>query len=122
MKYLEIAGKKAARIALGSTNFGGTTAEGTARELLDSYWQAVGNYVDTAHVYGDFVTPKNGESERVIGKWLSDNRLREKAFLSTKGAHHVLGTEPVGRLSRQELERDMGESLEALRTDHVDIY
>lgn len=122
MKYVEIAGKKAARIAFGSTNFGGKTPEGTARELLDTYWQAGGNYLDTAHVYGDFVTPKNGESERIIGRWLSDNRLRDNAFLSTKGAHHVLGTEPVGRLSREDLQRDMGESLEALRTDRVDIY
>lgn len=122
MKYIDMNGRRVARIALGSTNFGGTTAEGTARELLDTYWQAGGNYLDTAHVYGDFVTPRNGESERVIGRWLSDNRLRDAAFLSTKGAHHVLGTEPVGRLSREELKRDMEESLEALRTDHVDIY
>ena len=45
MKYVEIAGKKAARIAFGSTNFGGKTPEGTARELLDTYWQAGGNYL-----------------------------------------------------------------------------
>ena len=122
MKYLDIAGKRAARIAFGSTDFGGRIAETAARELLDTYWQAGGNYLDTAHVYGDFVTPKNGESERVIGRWMSDHHLREKIFLSTKGAHHRLGTEPHGRLRYEELRRDMSESLEALQTDHVDIY
>ena len=122
MKYLEIAGKRAAHIAFGSTDFGGKVSEGTARELLDTYWQTGGNYLDTAHVYGDFVTPKNGESEKIIGRWISDHHLRENIFLSTKGAHHVLGTEPVGRLSREELRRDMDESLEALQTDCVDIY
>ena len=122
MKYIEIAGKKAARIAFGSTNFGGSVEESRARELLDAYWQAGGNYLDTAHVYGDFVTPKNGESERVIGRWMADRHCREQVFLSTKGAHHVLGTEPVGRLSREELKRDSSESLEALGTDRVDIY
>ena len=97
MKYIDIAGKKAARIAFGSTNFGGSLEEGRAWELLDAYWQAGGNYLDTAHVYGDFVTPKNGESEKVIGRWMARMHNREKVFLSTKGAHHVLGTEPVGR-------------------------
>ncbi|MBR5379649.1 MAG: aldo/keto reductase [Clostridia bacterium] len=122
MKYIDIAGKKAARIAFGSTNFGGSVEEGRAWELLDAYWQAGGNYLDTAHVYGDFVTPKNGESEKVIGRWMARMHNREKVFLSTKGAHHVLGTEPVGRLSREELKRDSSKSLEALQTDCVDIY
>ena len=122
MKYMDIAGKRVARIAFGSTDFGGKLSEAAARELLDTYRQAGGNYIDTAHVYGDFVTPKNGESEKVIGRWISDNHLRQSVFLSTKGAHHRLGTEPLGRLSREELRRDMSESLEALQTDCVDIY
>ena len=122
MKYLNINGKQAARIALGSTDFGGKTSEGAGRKLLDAYWQAGGNYIDTAHVYGDFVTPRNGESERVIGRWMAVNHNRDRIFLSTKGAHHVLGTPPVGRLKREELLQDIRESLEALDTDHVDIF
>ena len=122
MKYVDICGFRAARIAFGSTDFGGKVSESTACALLDTYWQAGGNYLDTAHVYGDFVTPKNGESEKVIGRWMRENRLRDKIFLSTKGAHHVLGTPPLGRLSREELGRDMCDSLEALETDRVDIY
>ncbi len=122
MKYIDICGRRAARIAFGSTDFGGKLPKNAAFELLDAYWQAGGNYIDTAHVYGDFVTPRSGESEKVIGRWMSANRLRDRIFLSTKGAHHVLGTAPVGRLSREELKRDMGESLEALMCESVDIY
>ena len=122
MKYVDINGKSVARIALGSTNFGGSCPAALACELMEAYFEMGGNYIDTAHVYGDFVTPKNGESERVIGSWLA-GKPRAGIFLSTKGAHHVLGSEPrVGRLSRKELKKDSSESLEALKTDHVDIY
>lgn len=122
MKYLMIDGKQAAAYALGSADFGGSISETVSREIMDAYAALGGNYIDTAHVYGDFVTPKNGESEKIIGRWMEDHRSRDKIFLSTKGAHHVLGTRPVGRLSREELKRDLNESLEALRTDHIDIY
>ena len=106
MRYIEINGKQAAFVALGSTDFGGKVSESDARAQLDAYAEAGGNYLDTAHVYGDFITPKNGEAEKVIGRWMSDNHARDGIFLSTKGAHHVIGTRPVGRLSREELKRD----------------
>lgn len=122
MKYVEINGKKAAFVAFGSTDFGGSVNESRARAMLDVYAEMGGNYIDTAHIYGDFATPRNGESEKIIGRWMRDAHNRDEIFLSTKGAHHVLGTEPVGRLSREELRRDMGESLECLGTDCVDIY
>ena len=121
MRYTLVNGFKASVIAFGSTDFGGRCSEGNAFDMLDAFYEMGGNYIDTAHVYGDFATPKNGESEKVIGHWLRGKR-RDSIFLSTKGAHHVLGTEPVGRLSREELRRDSSESLEALETDHVDIY
>ena len=122
MKYISIGGRQASVFALGSTDFGGKLNEAASRALLDAFADAGGNYIDTAHVYGDFVTPKNGESERVIDKWMDENRLHGRIFLSTKGAHHVLGTAPAGRLSRAEILKDVSESLDCLRTDHVDIY
>ena len=122
MQYRDIAGKKAAKIAFGSTYFGGKVPESMCRELLDTYRAMGGNFIDTAHVYGDFATPRNGVSERVIGKWMSDRHLTNEIFLSTKGAHHVLGTPSLGRLSREEIKRDMSESLEALMCERVDIY
>lgn len=121
MRYLDIAGKKAAVVALGSSEYGGFFSKEKSFDLMDTYASFGGNYIDTAHVYGDFVTPRNGESEKVIGAWMQDKK-REDYFISTKGAHHVLGTRPVGRLSREELKKDMYESLDALKMDYVDIY
>ena len=122
MRYLTINGKKASGFALGSTDYGGKCPQGAAFEQMDAFYAMGGNYFDTAHVYGDFVTPKNGESEKVIGAWVYTKK-RDELFISTKGAHHVLGSEPrVGRLSREELKKDSSESLDALKMDYVDIY
>ena len=109
-------------LALGTSEFGGRCPAEQAFDFMDAYAQLGGNFIDTAHMYGDFVTPKNGESEKVIGRWMEQRRCRERIFLSTKGGHPVLGQMHIGRLSRDELRRDMQESLEALRTDCVDIY
>ena len=109
-------------LALGTADYGGTFPEAKAREFMDAYVEIGGNFIDTAHVYGDFATPKNGESEKVIGRWMEQRRNRDAIFLSTKGAHPRLSTMNVGRLSRSEIRGDMAESLDALRTDHVDVY
>ncbi|MBR0229251.1 MAG: aldo/keto reductase [Clostridia bacterium] len=109
-------------IGLGSGNFGGKTAESQAREFMDAYAAMGGNLIDTARVYGDFVTPRSGESEKVIGRWLTDRRCRKDIFLSTKGGHPPLHDMHRSRLSREEIRGDMAESLHDLQTDYVDIF
>lgn len=114
--------RNVAVIGLGTGEFGGTCPESLAGELMDAYVSIGGNLIDTARVYGDFKTPKNGESEKVIGRWLARRHCRDQIFLSTKGGHPPLGKMWKSRLSREEVRRDMAESLEDLQTDSVDIY
>ena len=57
-------------LALGTADYGGTFPEAKAREFMDAYVEIGGNFIDTAHVYGDFATPRNCESEKVIGRWM----------------------------------------------------
>ncbi len=109
-------------IGLGTANFGGTTAESQACEFMDMYIAMNGNFIDTARVYGDFATPKNGESEKVIGRWISSRHCRDQIFLSTKGGHPPLENMHHSRLSREEIRSDIRASLEDLQTDCVDIY
>ena len=109
-------------IGLGTGDFGGKTAESLARELMDAYADMGGNLIDTGRVYGDFVTPRNGESEKVIGRWLSDRHCREQIFLSTKGGHPPLADMRRSRLSRDEIRGDLAESLQDLQTDYADIF
>ncbi len=109
-------------IGLGTADFGGRIGEGEARSFMDAYTAMGGNFIDTARVYGDFATPRNGESEKVIGRWMADRRNREEIFLSTKGGHPPFSDMSRSRLGRAEIRRDLEESLADLMTDHVEIW
>jgi len=121
MRKRDFHGRPVSVVALGTSEFGGKCPEGLARDFMDAYVALGGDFIDTARVYGDFAHRVNGESERVIGRWL-DGRRRDDLFLSTKGAHPDLDAMNVPRLSRDEILDDARRSLENLRTDHVDIY
>lgn len=114
--------KQASVLALGAAEYGGTCPAEKAFDFMDAFVEIGGNFIDTARMYGDFATPKNGESEKVVGLWMEARRNRESIFLSTKGAHPNLRTMHIGRLSREEIRGDMAASLEDLRTDYVDVY
>ena len=109
-------------IGFGTAEFGGRHPEGLARDLMDAYMAIGGNFIDTARVYGDFVTPKNGESEKIVGRWMEDRGNRDQVFLSTKGGHPPFTSLHTSRLSPEDIRGDMTASLEDLRTDHVEIY
>lgn len=101
-------------LALGTAGYGGVCSEGKAFDMLDAYAGIGGNLIDTARVYG--------ESENVVGRWMQARGNREAIFLSTKGGHPRAGRMDIGRLSCGEIREDMAQSLEQLRTDHVDVY
>src|SRR6266536_1121989 len=65
-------------LCLGAMNFGGPTNEedscATMRKAVDGGI----NFFDTANVYN------NGESERITGKFLKENNLRDQIVLATK--------------------------------------
>lgn len=122
MKTLDLWGRKVSIIALGTMDFGGKIAEGRAREYLDAYVALGGNLIDTARIYGDFEREIQGGSEEVIGRWLQDRHCRGDIVLGTKGGHPDVRTMHTGRLSRGELRDDIRRSLDALRTDAVDMY
>ena len=109
-------------IGLGTSEFGGKCPEGAAWEFMDKYMELGGNFIDTARVYGDFVTPRNGESEKVIGRWLSSRHCRDKVFLSTKGGHPPMNNMSESRLSWAQIRADLADSLSDLQTDHVEIF
>lgn len=71
------------------------------------------NAFDTARVY------RSGESERVPEGWVAERAVRDQAILITKGAHPDLSISPVDPRS---VAADIHASLQALRTDRVDLY
>jgi aryl-alcohol dehydrogenase-like predicted oxidoreductase len=110
-------------ICLGTAEMGGGGIDdGASAAILDRYLELGGNVIDTAHVYSDWIPGAKQRSEKFLGRWLRERRVRDEIILSTKGAHPELGTMEVPRMSPVEVSRDLEASLQTLGVDHVDLY
>jgi aryl-alcohol dehydrogenase-like predicted oxidoreductase len=111
------------RVCLGTGEIGTKIAGTDAFRLLDAFIDGGGNFIDTAHNYGDWVkdAPRSA-SEKAIGEWLKSRGLRDKVIIGTKGAHWHLDKPEIPRLDRVEIERDLNESLTALQLEQIDLY
>lgn len=117
-------------LALGTMTFGNRhwgSPDDASKQLFDHYVDAGGNFVDTADVYS------NGASERLVGKFIEDRKLRDSIVLSTKYSFHqsVLDSKPSvskaanpnsGGNGRKNLYRSVDNSLRNLGTDYIDMY
>ncbi|MCJ7822094.1 MAG: aldo/keto reductase, partial [Armatimonadetes bacterium] len=111
------------RICLGSAVFGSEISRDRTFALLDAYFEAGGNFVDTANIYAAWLENGVGASERTIGEWLRARGVRDRIVLATKGAHPLIGArEKIGRCAKAQIEHDLSESLERLGLDCVDLY
>src|ERR1700730_13416796 len=91
MEYRQLgsSGLKVSTLCLGAMTFGEpdeksmmhkiAADEATAHAMLDRALDAGVNFVDTADVYGN-----DGLSERVIGRWFTQKKKRERVVLATK--------------------------------------
>jgi aryl-alcohol dehydrogenase-like predicted oxidoreductase len=103
--------------SLGTMTFGAEATEETSHAILDSYFAAGGNFIDTADVYSA------GVSEEIIGRWLAKRPdARDIAVIATKG-RFPMGTAPndVGT-SRRHLTRALDDSLRRLGLEQIDLY
>lgn len=115
-------GLSIAPLVFGGNVFGWTADEKTSFALLDAFFDAGFNAVDTADVYSSWVPGnKGGESETIIGKWLKQSgRARDDAVIVTKVGSE-LGPDRKG-LSRRWIVQAVEDSLRRLQTDHIDLY
>lgn len=108
-------------LALGGNVFGWTADEPTSHLLLDAYADAGGNLVDTADIYSYWAPGnKGGESETILGRWLSRPGNREKVLVATKVGKEM-GPGRKG-LSGEYILRAAEDSLRRLQTDRIDLY
>ncbi|QBI21669.1 aldo/keto reductase [Egibacter rhizosphaerae] len=109
-------GLAVSEFALGTMTFGAESDEQQSRAQLDRYVEAGGTLIDTADVY------QRGESERIVGRWLSERRDREDLVVATK-ARMPMGDGPNQRgLSKAWLHRAVDASLTRLQVAHIDLY
>lgn len=109
-------------VCLGTVNYGTTMTEQDAKEQISKFLDEGGNFIDTAHIYGDWGDGPKCISERIIGKWIGENGSRDKIVLATKGAHPDWGHMDIPRVNKRCIEKDLDESLEYLNTDYIDLY
>jgi len=126
MEYRQLGstGTRVSELCFGTWRFGRKTGgvletdEAEAHELLDTFADHGGNFIDSANVYGD----PNGTSESYIGSWLED-RDREKFVLTSKVYFDYDETNPNGSgLSRTHIRNQIDKTLDALGTDYLDLY
>lgn len=104
-------GLRVSRVGLGCNNFGGRIDLDATRAVVDAALEVGVTFFDTAAVYGN-----GGDSERFLGEILESRR--DEVVIATKfgwGQDRGDGT-------RETVRRSLDESLERLRTDHVDLY
>jgi myo-inositol catabolism protein IolS len=121
MKYRRLGstGLKVSVIGVGTWQFGGEWAKEFTQGEVDAMFDAARelgiNLIDTAECYGDHL------SESLIGPAIE--RDRGNWIVATKFGHDYHGymnrTEPR---SPADVQRQLDESLAALRTDYVDLY
>lgn len=109
-------------IIFGGNVFGWTVNEKESFDLMDRLLDKGLNFIDTADVYSRWADGNSGgESERIIGKYLTSRRNRDKITIATK----------VGSSMQQGGSKDISEkhilkavegSLQRLQTDHIDLY
>jgi aryl-alcohol dehydrogenase-like predicted oxidoreductase len=121
MKYRRLGstGFSVSVVGIGTWQFGGEWGRdydvAEVRDILDRARELGINLLDTAECYGDHL------SERLIGEAIEGRR--DAWFIATKFGHRYLGAFERDQLwTAEEVLRQLDASLEALRTDHVDLY
>ncbi|KAJ5496586.1 hypothetical protein N7463_008573 [Penicillium fimorum] len=122
------AGVKVSPLCLGSMNFGDGWKQGlgecnkeTSFQILDTYYENGGNFIDTANNY------QAEESETWIGEWMEVRGVRDEIVLATKytspyRSHNKSKIQAnfVGNNAKS-LKLSVEASLKKLRTDYIDL-
>ena len=116
MERRRLGGLEVSRLGLGTMTWGRDTDENEAAQQLQYFFEAGGNLIDTASVYGD------GDAERVLGGFLGTLIKRDDAIIATKAGVSVIeGNRKISN-SRNDLISDLDKSLNRLNVDYVDIW
>ena len=109
-------------ICLGGGDLGGLLDQNASFALLDRYVELGGCFIDTAHVYNNWIPGELSRSEKTIGAWMRARKNRTQLILATKGGHPDLAHMHTPRLSDREIVTDLEESLRFLQVDCIDLY
>lgn len=114
-------GLRVSPLCLGTMTFGTEWGWGSesqaARAIFDRYLEVGGNFLDTADGY------TNGNSEELLGKFITEAGVRDKVVLATKFTFNTQPGNPnAGGNGRKNIFRALEGSLRRLETDYIDLY
>ncbi|MBQ9805455.1 MAG: aldo/keto reductase [Clostridia bacterium] len=112
-------GLSVSEVALGAMMFGTTTSKKDSYEVLDTFLDMGGNFIDTSNNYAHWAGTGD-ESETLLGEWLKDRKCRDRVVIATK-----VGFDRHGKgagLKKEQIEYWIDESLRKLGTDYIDLY
>jgi aryl-alcohol dehydrogenase-like predicted oxidoreductase len=117
MRLMGRSGTVVSSYALGTMTFGNESDQHVSHNLLNTYVEAGGNFIDTADVY------TGGTSEEIVGRWLQARpEAARNMVLATKGRFPMGdGPNDLGT-SRRHLRQALDASLKRLGVDHIDLY
>lgn len=127
MRYnpLERTGLKISELCLGSMTWGTQTSESDAHKQIDTALEHGVNIIDTAEMYptNPLLKKTQGDTERIIGKWIAKSGRRNEVLLATKasGAGHM-NVRDGAPISSKTIRMAVESSLTSLRTDTIDLY
>jgi len=132
MEYRKLgqSGIEVSAYGLGVMTFGGQTPEDDAMRQMDMAHAAGITLFDTAENYPTPTGPETqGNSERILGKWVASRGLQGKVVIATKVAGpgnaagdmtHIRGDRRC--LDRANIRKACEDSLSRLGTDCIDLY
>ncbi|RFA12545.1 alcohol dehydrogenase [Subtercola boreus] len=106
-------------LSLGGNVFGWTADRNASFDILDAYTAAGGDFIDTADFYSAFAPGNHGgESETIIGEWMTARGNRSQVVVATKVSRHpdFMGLAGANILAAADA------SLGRLQTDVIDLY
>ena len=119
MEYRSL-GRTGAQVSvwcLGVMTFGWKTEQDEASQMIDTFLDRGGNFIDTANVYG------RGKSETMTGIALKGAGKRDRVFLATKVHGKMDDNDPnAWGNTRYHIMKSCEASLQRLQTDHIDLY
>lgn len=98
----------------------GECTKENAFELLDTFYDLDGNFIDTANAY------QGGQSEEWIGEWLEKTGHRDEMVIATKYTMGYTANQPVqqsnfGGTGTKSMHLSVENSLKRLKTDYIDL-
>ena len=112
-------------ICLGTMTWGEQNSQEEGFEQMDYALDQGINFLDAAEMYPSPCRKETyGETEKVIGNWLSKRKNRDKIILASKisgpGMSYIRGGGP--QFSKENFSLAIENSLKRLKTDYIDLY